>query len=938
MLIMLLSLITTLPLLKAEDANALTTATSRKGDLDWQIKSRVYYQSIMYCLSQIPIKGTGNGGEGGFGKTAEEVNSGSWFNNYGLQFTPGVYMGDLNDKNFIDISSNSAWNVKTAKFDPSGMAHCNGSIVSRALSLWDISGAEILCNSGFIREDFAAEGQTPEQCINLSGKLVYKDSSNYNYNGSLGNNTVINSVRDAISSYIISKVYGGLVAEDHVPLPSEPLSNAQLYQFFLHSLAVNCITNIETTIPDEARANDSTQWGYNDISIVDKDFQIKTGSYVSKTLNFYKSDKLTLGSAIDGNTLEYEAGFHPYEQLTCEKVAKAMTNDLAQSYIDWHIYITNLGTTTETPGTKNDDPTTTPPTCGIPGLGWILCPIITTAASIADNAFTMLADNFLKTSPSIFGEATATYKVWSSIRTLANIIFVIVFLIIIFSQLTGIGIDNYGIKKMLPKIIIAVILVNLSYFICQIAVDLSNILGYSIQSFLATPSFTAGLATAKGWWSGGTDHWQNLAGGILGVTAIAGIAWASLATLIPALFAAIIALIMILLILIGRQAVIILLVVISPLAFVAYLLPNTEDLFKKWRKTLTSMLLLFPIIALVFGMSKLASAILSPVFTEGGNTIGSIVASLIVVLPFFVVPGLLKKSLDGIGALGGMINKLGDKGSKAFSGVGKKAYDNTALARGRSIRQQAKTNYRNQKFAKSLGKNGPRKFFANNQIPLSKASKYANQQLQRTAAAESDKADSIAVASEQALLEADILSGKRTASQAFNNAVKANDAIGAKAALNVKFQTAGGRTESHALLKTAEAATAAGTFRTDNLQSLRRHISVSQPDMDTKDATIADFGHNKIDPATGNPWSVRDLENGTTLAGTYKLSDAKMMGQAKSGLEEAYYSAHTLDAAAAGRILANPSAINLKTDEREFLQHVSAGTVPPRTPTSGFPP
>ena len=58
------------------------------------------------------------------------------------------------------------------------------------------------------------------------------------------------------------------------------------------------------------------------------------------------------------------------------------------------------------------------------------------------------------------------------------------FLAIIISQLTGFGISNYGIKKMLPRLIIAAILVNLSIYICQIAVDLSNILGYGLRAGL----------------------------------------------------------------------------------------------------------------------------------------------------------------------------------------------------------------------------------------------------------------------------------------------------------------------------------------------------------------------------------------------------------------------------------------------------------------------
>ena len=51
---------------------------------------------------------------------------------------------------------------------------------------------------------------------------------------------------------------------------------------------------------------------------------------------------------------------------------------------------------------------------------------------------------------------------------------------IVISQITGYGISNYGIKKMLPKILVMAILINLSWYVAVIGVDISNILGKGI--------------------------------------------------------------------------------------------------------------------------------------------------------------------------------------------------------------------------------------------------------------------------------------------------------------------------------------------------------------------------------------------------------------------------------------------------------------------------
>ncbi len=339
--------------------------------------------------------------------------------------------------------------------------------------------------------------------------------------------------------------------------------------------------------------------------------------------------------------------------------------------------------------------TTTKSTCVIDGVGWIICPVVNLLAKVSDGAFGFLSNSFLKTNTAIVDTASPTYTAWSAMRSLANIAFVIAFLFIIFSQLTSVGISNYGVKKMLPRLVIAAILVNISYFVCQIAVDLSNILGFSLKGLFdniinaSIPHDASQAATGQGF--------AGVAGSILAFGGAVAIVYALLATLIPIVLAAVVALVMILFILIARQALIILLIVVSPLAFVAFLLPNTESWFKKWQKTFTAMLMLFPIIAVVFGASSLASNILSGTFnagftgdqaSEAQTLFGQLIASLVLVLPLFVVPGLLKKSLDSVGTLGAKINGVGNKLGGALGKKGSQGYENSRLGQFKKYRGQ----------------------------------------------------------------------------------------------------------------------------------------------------------------------------------------------------------------------------------------------------------
>lgn len=314
--------------------------------------------------------------------------------------------------------------------------------------------------------------------------------------------------------------------------------------------------------------------------------------------------------------------------------------------------------------------------CSVEGIGWIVCPTLNFLGKVSDTAFNFLASSFLETNVSLLNTdpnkgTIATYNAWQVMRNIANIAFVIAFLIIIFSQLTSIGITNYGVKKMLPRLIIAAILVNLSFFLCQIAVDISNILGYSLknvfdslQDFMQTPNiFSPGDASGNGFGIAALVL-AGLAGGITLLFTIS----------VPVLLSVLVALLMIVIILVARTSLIILLVVISPLAFVAFLLPNTEQYFKKWGKMFTNLLLVFPIISVLFGAGALAGAVIKA--SAGENKVMQLVAIGVAIAPLYAVPSLLKNSVNAVGSIG---TKLANLSSKANARVGGKIKETSRL-------------------------------------------------------------------------------------------------------------------------------------------------------------------------------------------------------------------------------------------------------------------
>ncbi|NCU37963.1 hypothetical protein EOL96_02800 [Candidatus Saccharibacteria bacterium] len=297
------------------------------------------------------------------------------------------------------------------------------------------------------------------------------------------------------------------------------------------------------------------------------------------------------------------------------------------------------------------------------GLGWILCPTVNFMASAMDHLYGILS-SFLEVNPVQTDPTSSLYRMWAIVRDIANICFVIAFVIIVYSQVTSIGISNYNVKRMLPRLVIAAILVNASFLISSLAVDVSNFLGHSIHTLFM--NVFQSLNTTAQYKDMDLLNWSNLAGAILsGGSAVAGLGlWAnfvvldvgikgSLALLIPILVGVLIAVLVALLVMAARQALITVLIIVSPLAFVAFLLPNTEKYFNKWKDLFVTMLVMFPIFATIFGGAQLAGLAI----IQNANSLNLIILGMaVMVAPVVITPMLIKFSGSLLGKIAGMVN------------------------------------------------------------------------------------------------------------------------------------------------------------------------------------------------------------------------------------------------------------------------------------------
>ena len=313
------------------------------------------------------------------------------------------------------------------------------------------------------------------------------------------------------------------------------------------------------------------------------------------------------------------------------------------------------------------------------GWGWFACGLNKAAGGITAFVYPKIQE-LMMTDPAIF-EASTMHTAWSRFQIFANIILVAIIMVMIVSQITGMGISNYGIKKNLPRVVAMVLVLNLSFFLCRMAIDIANIIGDGIGAVFdgLTAAAKAKIdfdALADG--SSKTLMRAKIIGGgvITGISAFFATKTAlasgqSITLLIMiALLAAIIGLLMLLTIIQLRKALIIILTVTSPVAVLLYVLPGTKKLFNQWFSLFKGLLFAYPVCALLVKGGNFASMILTAamgVANEDGspNFFTMIIAVAASIVPIFLIPNMIIKSA---GALGAKMQGLARKLSGSLSG------------------------------------------------------------------------------------------------------------------------------------------------------------------------------------------------------------------------------------------------------------------------------
>lgn len=301
------------------------------------------------------------------------------------------------------------------------------------------------------------------------------------------------------------------------------------------------------------------------------------------------------------------------------------------------------------------------------------------------------------------GQQPVFQQIVGNVVTVANIFYVIIFLLLIFSSSLPFGLDNYTIKKTLPKFIGAVIMTQFAYLICGVIIDFFNLLGTIVPNLIFSLQAVKDVVPS----GGGSDAVSAglaatiVVGGAGATALLASVGWILLIILA---FIAIIAILVGFVYMVLRYLVLYILILLAPIAFASWVLPGTEKFFKSWWKNFIRLNAMFPMITGMLAVAILISRVLvaNPAGGVSGGAL-SLIAMIIPIVALLAIPRTLKWTTDGMNAIAGkMLGATSGKIGAGGAAVGKGA--KSATQKSKEAAKNAANDYRQQKSVEQFGK------------------------------------------------------------------------------------------------------------------------------------------------------------------------------------------------------------------------------------------
>jgi hypothetical protein len=299
-------------------------------------------------------------------------------------------------------------------------------------------------------------------------------------------------------------------------------------------------------------------------------------------------------------------------------------------------------------------------------MGFIMCPVIDLVGGALNWVDTQLS-RLMQVDRDRYGSGPNSeklYSAWASFRNIGLTLLIAAMLVMVISTALGIGaLDAYTVKKAFPRMVASVVFMLLSWYVCVFLIDATNVIGKGVLGLMTSP-FGLSSGSLAALFSTDTGGAVVQGGAVLALTgslfAIPGAAGIILSWIGTGLLVMAIAFI----VLVARQMFIIVLILLSPLAILAWIFPGNDKLWKFWWESFSKLLLMFPMVMALIGAGRIFANVLANTDAAGGQSlIDSLMKLTAYILPYAFIPFTFKAAGGIFGNLAGMVN---DRSRGAF--------------------------------------------------------------------------------------------------------------------------------------------------------------------------------------------------------------------------------------------------------------------------------
>lgn len=221
--------------------------------------------------------------------------------------------------------------------------------------------------------------------------------------------------------------------------------------------------------------------------------------------------------------------------------------------------------------------------------------------------------------------------------------------------------DAYTVRKIAPRLLFAVIGVNLSIYLCVAAIDITNVVGHGLGQLIRAPFDIGGnLDVSIDQGAGNAAGVPLLAAGVISGAAVVA-SDTAVSTVFALMLPVFVIIILAILTLVIRQALLVLLTLISPVAIVLSVLPGTERFFRQWLDLFFRTLIIYPMIAGLFAVSDVLASIAFANSNAGSNATGAvnvIAGIMFAFMPIALIPFTFRLSGGVLGAFSNATSNL----------------------------------------------------------------------------------------------------------------------------------------------------------------------------------------------------------------------------------------------------------------------------------------